>query len=174
MPTIDATVGGEHANSYITLDAADTFFDERVGSTAWAEASEDDRKRALIQATRILDRERFVGRPVRPLVDEHASGLRQALQWPRHATGEDGRYYAPDRIPSAVQRAQLLLALALLDGSFTTDATGLEGFEEVAVDVIKVKPARGRRSDSMPSQVRSELRGLLDSPSAMNFRIWRA
>ena len=55
MPTIDATKSGIGANSYVTVAAADTFFDELYLATEWSEQSENDKIRILITASRKLD-----------------------------------------------------------------------------------------------------------------------
>lgn len=175
MPTVVATVGGSTSNSYVEVAEADTFFDERVGSTAWTvDASADDKARAVIQATRRIDQEQFVGYPVRPLTDRAASGTTQALQWPRYnAEAPDGWWYAQDVIPEPIKRATMMLARAIVAGEFQAADTGLEGFEEVVVDVLKVKPVKGHRSGGLPDEVGRELRGLLTTPSSSTFQIMR-
>jgi hypothetical protein len=51
MPaTIDATVGGAAANSYLTIAAADAIVETVPGTTAWATATTDQKTRALITA----------------------------------------------------------------------------------------------------------------------------
>jgi len=56
MPlTLDATVGGASANTYITLTAAETYFESRLDITAWDAATDDNKNRALATATRLLD-----------------------------------------------------------------------------------------------------------------------
>ncbi len=61
-------------NSYISLDNTDTYFDDRLHMTAWTGASADDKARALIQATKAIDRQFLKGR--KKLAD-------QALAFPR-------------------------------------------------------------------------------------------
>lgn len=174
MPTVVATVGGSTSNSYVEVAEADTFFDERLQVTAWTGASADDKARAVIQATRRIDQEQFVGHPVRPLTDRSASGTTQALQWPRYnAQAPDGWWYDQDVIPERVKRATMLLAHAILAGDFDADDTGLEGFEEIVVDVLRVKPVKGRKSATMPDEVRRELQPLLTTMSSSNFRLVR-
>lgn len=177
MPTLVATVGGSTANSYATVAEAETFFDGRLGVTAWLNADEDDKARALIQATHRIDQEDFVGNPVLPLNDRNTSGSTQALKWPRYwATAPDGWHYDQNQIPTQVQRATMLLALAILSGDFDSTQTGLEGYAEVRVGPLMVKPiaASARPAAVLPDEVSRELRGLLVTESAGQFRIMRA
>ena len=54
--TLVATAGASNANSYVTLANADQYHDDRpaVGTT-WADASENNKIRALLWATMLLD-----------------------------------------------------------------------------------------------------------------------
>ena len=61
MPSLDATVGGASSNSYVSVATADTYFDERVGASAWTAETTDEKERALIQGTRRLDQEKYQG-----------------------------------------------------------------------------------------------------------------
>jgi hypothetical protein len=57
MATLDATVAGALANSYLTVEEADSFatVDIGPGAARWLAASTDDKERALIQATLDVD-----------------------------------------------------------------------------------------------------------------------
>jgi len=46
---------------YITVDDAQLYFDERLNTGAWDEASDDDRLKALKQATRLINNLNFIG-----------------------------------------------------------------------------------------------------------------
>ena len=62
--SIDATVGGASANSYLTLSDANAIIDGLVQDddiAAWASATDDQKNRALYTATQRIDRERFLG-----------------------------------------------------------------------------------------------------------------
>ena len=45
----------DSSNSYCTVDLAETYFDARLHAAAWTGADDEDKERALIQATRALD-----------------------------------------------------------------------------------------------------------------------
>ena len=106
MPaTIDATVGGADANSYLTIAAADTLAETMLGTLAWTTATEDEQTRALITATRGLDTLGWIGTK---------TTTTQALAWPRTDASCDGTDYATDAIPDPILYATFDLANALL------------------------------------------------------------
>jgi len=49
MPTADIT------NSFVLIDYAESYFDGRLHSSTWNDTSAEDKERALIQASRILN-----------------------------------------------------------------------------------------------------------------------
>lgn len=98
---IEATAGSETANSFVTLDEAEAYFAERLDVAAWTAADDATKERALVMATRMLERLRWHG--------ARASAA-QALGWPRAGApgAEDGT------IPPVIQQAQCEEALAWL------------------------------------------------------------
>lgn len=135
MPsTIVTTVQASTSNSYVTVAAARTYFDDRLHGQTFREASEDDQTRALIQAASRLN-------------DVYWNGSRvistQALAWPRYGVikrdgvgfgSSDnyalasprsgygiygsgiGEFFDSTTIPQFVKDAQCELALAYLEG----------------------------------------------------------
>lgn len=151
MPTIDATVGGADANCYVTLSEASDYFDERLYTSDWDDATQDDQERALIMATRRLDQESYEG--VRDDVDHED----QALEWPRSgATHPDGHAYDHDVIPPLVKRATYELALVLIGEDEFSD-TGLEEYEEISVGPVSVTPRHQQEAGELPEHVRREI-----------------
>lgn len=154
MPvTLDATVGGASANSYVAVAAADEYLGAHPFAAAWRAlgASGDDldtKHRALIHATRQLDALRYVG---------DMSTTTQALQWPRRyvpdprrrdAVGDpvasspftvggpmalvDSDLWLPaDAIPARITEATCELALILVAAG-TTDPLALPGASSAA------------------------------------------
>lgn len=174
MPiSIDATVGGTSANSYVTLVAAQAIIDgliENDDVVAWGTATTDQKNRALYSATQRLDRERFLG--------ARATDT-QALQWPRdgvrkpdtyintYAIGFPFRittdYYTTTEIPDQIKRAQVELALYLNNNKDGLSLTGLEDYNSVSIGPISVSlnsnnPQSG--ADNIPSMVERYLTGL--------------
>ncbi len=56
MPDIIETIGDPAANSYLSLEAADEAMDGFPNARKWLNLSEADRQRALLDATRKVDR----------------------------------------------------------------------------------------------------------------------
>ena len=184
--TINASVGAENANSYLTLADAQAIIDgfvEDADVTAWASATTDQKNRALFTATQRLDRERFLG--------ARATDT-QALQWPRtgvrkpdtyintYAVGFPFRittdYYTDDEIPQQVQYAQVVLSVYLHNNPDGIWLSGLEDYKNVKIGSIDVTPNLGYGAvgvDKIPPIVERYLTGLRISGPG-NFAIRRS
>lgn len=182
--TIDATVGGANANSYLTLAAAQAIVDGFVQDddvTAWASATTDQKNRALFTATQRLDRERFLGA---------RSTDTQALQWPRtgvrrpdtyintYAVGFPFRittdYFDDNEIPVQVQYAEVVLAVYLNNNTDALGLSGLEDYKNVKIGSIDVTPSNGYGAvgaDKVPPLMERYLTGLrLSGPGNIAIR----
>ena len=106
--TLVATAKSETANSYCTLAEADQYHDDRPAvSTTWADASENNKIRALLWATKLME-SLFTW-------NAYATTTTQALGWPR--TGLLDRIDATldsDTIPEEVKNAEAEFARQLL------------------------------------------------------------
>ena len=117
--TINATIKGENANSYVTLTEANSYFETVPSSTNWDNKSDDNKNRALIAATRWIDTLVYYG-------DRCDDG--QALKFPRNNYQVDGVELACSKIPNNIKYAQYELARALAnDTDAITGTTGKEG-----------------------------------------------
>lgn len=177
MPTLDPTIGGSAANSYVSVSDADTYFDERPNSSTWTgETDADKKERALIAATRRLDQEDFEGSPVNPLTGT-SSGTTQSLKFPRYDVEDpDGWTYLHSVIPEPLKLATMELALAYLGASSDPLAnTGLEGFEEVKLGPITVKPRHSQVAAELPENVLDLIQHMMRAGRGRNqFTIERA
>ena len=102
------------ANSYADVADGDAYHDGHLYASAWTAATADNKAKALVFATRLIDAER------------QFNGVKateaQALQWPRadcrdpDAVAESGAaaVLASDQVPSAVVKAACELARELL------------------------------------------------------------
>jgi|TARA_A100001011_G_C14211995_1_gene800330 hypothetical protein len=170
--TIDATVGGANANSYLTLTDANAIIDglvEDADVTAWSSATDDQKNRALYTAAQRLDRERYLG--------ARATDT-QSLQWPRtgvrkpdtyintYAVGFPFRittdYFTDTEIPDQVQKAQAILAVYLNNNKDGIGLSGLEDFKSVQVGSINVTPDKSGAvgADRIPPIIERYLTGL--------------
>ena len=101
--TIDATLSGTSANSYVTLAQANTYFETIPDSTTWTNKTDDQKNRALIAATREIDNLVFYG-------DRCDNG--QALKFPRNNYEVDDVALACTAVPNNIKYAQYELARA--------------------------------------------------------------
>lgn len=152
MPsTIVTTAQSASANSYISVADASTYFDDKLSATAWREASEDDKTRALLQAAARMN-------------DLNWHGTRttstQALAWPRaDVTVRDSTYwfypvsgqvFDPEVVPDIVKDAQCELALAYLEG--WQDGSGSR-ITKYAQDGLSVEKEYAQPVGALPAKV---------------------
>ena len=130
--TIDATLSGTSANSYVTLTEANSYFETVPDSSTWTNKTDDQKNRALISATRWIDSFVYYG-------DRCDDG--QALKFPRNNYQVDGVELACSTIPVNIKYAQYELARALAnDSEAMTGNVGTDGnIEEVKLGDIQVK-----------------------------------
>ena len=130
--TINATVKGENANSYVTLTEANSYFETVPDSTTWDNKTVDQKNRALIAATRWIDSFVYYG-------DRCDDG--QALKFPRNNYQVDGVELACSKIPNNIKYAQYELARALAnDTDAITGTTGNQGnIAEAKLGDLEVK-----------------------------------
>jgi len=123
-----------NANSYASVADGDAFADANLYSTKWTAANSTQKTAALVQASRLIDSEfQFYG---------YKQSQSQGLQWPRYqcpdpdsdersiysaGTGLQGAYLPENKVPKAVVDAACELAMRLLEGDRTVDASGAEG-----------------------------------------------
>lgn len=106
--TVVATPGSASANSYATIAEADTYHEAHPHAAAWDDADDDQKGRALVTATRLLD-ELFVWKG--SVVDDV-----QALLWPRSGVYEwSGYAVAEDAIPARLRNATAEYARVLIE-----------------------------------------------------------
>ena len=148
--TLDATVGGANANTYISLSDANSFIEGLVlndDTSAWDNSSTDNKNRALFTAAQRIDREKFLGARVADT---------QALEWPRSGVRKPDTYtnlyglsfpnrlvtdyYLDTEIPDRVKHAQVVLAVYLNNNRGGLDLSGLEDFAAVSIGNINVTP----------------------------------
>lgn len=115
MPTV--IISGVTHQTYAGDAEAKSYFNTRVGGSAWDALDVVDRRRALVTATRFLDRLSWAGT---------RTDSAQALAWPRAGvTDHEARAVSDAAIPAQVTYGCCELALALLqDSTILTSAAG--------------------------------------------------
>lgn len=128
--TIVATPGAANANSYVTLAEFDVYLDTLLNNTIVVDATtEENRKRALVQATRVLD-------AVMCWTGTAASST-QALNWPRSGMlSKNGYAIADNVIPQELKNAQMELARLLM----LSDVTAPNDADVQGITKIKAGP----------------------------------
>jgi hypothetical protein len=157
---LDATVGGPNANTYVTLAEAEAYVERMMATAAWTSATEQEKIVALGHAARRLDQEVFLGQ---------RATTTQALQWPRAYVADPVWPYQAlpsTTIPEAIQAAQVVLAVELLEAAATEAvATPEPAMSHITVGPITVEyegaAAATAAVDDLPSEVYRLLRGFL-------------
>ena len=127
--------GKVDANSYADAADGDAYFDGHLYATGWAAASADDREKALVMATRLIDSEfQFNG---------WKANDQQALQWPRERCQDPdkglpvsvlllptGTYVDSNIVPKPVMDATCEMARELLiaDRTAASEGEGLRSY----------------------------------------------
>ncbi len=143
---IDATIAGVSANSYVTLAAANTYFETVPDPATWSDKTDDQKNRALISATRWIDALSFYG---------DRCTTTQALKWPREDFEVDGIELVCTVIPTEIKVATYELARALAnDTDAITGSTGITGlYDQVELGELKVKYKSSSTTPGMVNNV---------------------
>lgn len=107
------TINAIDYDVYADVTTADEFLAADFSATLWRAETDDDQKaRALVTATRLLDRMDWLG---------SKTDVDQALQWPRSDTGLDE--VDPDEVPQAIIDGSIVLAKLIHAGSKVDSST---------------------------------------------------
>lgn len=148
--TVVATAGASDANSYLSVAAADSLANLQLGTLSWSSASTDNKGRALIQSTRLLDELSWIG--------EKAAST-QALLWPRKEAECGDWSFASTEIPPQLKQACFDLAEYLLGQDQPVRSAGAGSSELIpgipnanlrsaSVDVISVEFATSQQAEA--------------------------
>jgi len=97
---------------YADIDMADLYLQAAFHGDNWDAQSDDQKGKALVTATRLLDRQIWIGDKTYP---------DQELQWPRINTGIDEVDVDSSAVPTDIVNASIEIALALVNGSTVQD-----------------------------------------------------
>jgi hypothetical protein len=119
-------------NSYLTVEEADTYFENRLYSSLWEEADDTTKEQALIVATSMLDDKSWIGT---------IADAEQLLAWPRQGTYFDPKlgYFTTlniEVVPQKILDAVCELAIHLLsdEGLLSSSSSALN----IQVGPIKI------------------------------------
>lgn len=170
-----ATIGGETSNSYLTLDnvldndgtviamGANEYFVDALHATAWTSASEEDKGKALVSATRFIDA-KFVFKGVKTDQD-------QALSFPRYGvTNLDGYSYLNTELPQRLKDATAELALSLLAGGISAFSDPSTGIRKVKAGAVEVEFDKDDRVETITDDVSALLSHLVKNSLNSGFK----
>ena len=142
------TIGASNANSYASLAYAEQYFEDRLFAGSWTGASDDDKLRALLQATIRIDFLDYSGERYE---------YEQRLRWPRVGSEDRDGYIVWDyeAIPPEILRAQCETAIWLLEADQLSDH-GLEQFSQVSAGPVSAA-VRPRPAGVLPAHIRRML-----------------
>lgn len=147
---LDATPGGESADSFCTVEEADAYHDARAFNAEWAAADASSKERHLKWATSLLDAHySFIGA---------RGSSEQALSWPREGVELDGVLLSATVVPRRVRQATAEFALRLMREDWS------EGLGSVTDEGVQVGPLRTSREthNPIPAQVEALLAPLVE------------
>lgn len=164
--TLDATVGGASANSYLTEAAATALVETLFDTTAWEDAEAGQRPLALAATTHLLEAETPFGLK---------ATTTQRLKWPRTGVyDEDGVAYDSTTIPEPVQVATMELALAILRGDVALEeSSGYAGIKSLRIGPVSLGvTGTTAESGKLPLRVRRAA-GRLYRTMGVGGMVWR-
>lgn len=166
---LDATVGTDTANSYVTVLEADAYFTDRSYASAWESLEEEAKEQFLITGTSVINwYSTWKGLPV--------TGT-QSLDWPRSGVyNKIGELYLETEIPQDVKIAVFEYALSSLDSDRTAD-NDLAGLSEVAAGSLMLKTddsLYNQFPDTLPDKVGKILKHLTTRSGVGVVRLIRA
>ena len=103
-PTLDCTLAGTSANSYVCLDEAEQIAANIPGGADWIALPEEEKVMSLIAATALLETLTFAG---------EICSTDQRLKWPRQGVDCEGRPFDCTSIPYKVKEATVMLAMQM-------------------------------------------------------------
>ena len=103
-PTLDCTLGGPTANSYICLPEAEAIAGNIIGGDEWIALPEEEKVYSLIAATAMLETLQYRGEVCSPT---------QRLKWPRQGEDCEGRPFTCDAIPYRILESEVMLAIQM-------------------------------------------------------------
>jgi len=145
-----------NVNSYVTVAEADTYFETRLETSAWDDATTVEQEASLVQSTSEMDNNTYIGY----IADED-----QELNWPR----EDAYYFDKRKglqvtfenteIPTMLKNAVYEQALHLLTNPDASSSAGSSGtYENISVGSISLSDTTSTSSAKVPNQSRFALK----------------
>ena len=142
-------------NSYVDLEQAEAYFEDRLDVAAWTDADDESKEQALVTATMLLEEQPWTG---------YAASETQLLAFPR-----SGEYFDPrlglnvqlvasaTEVPERLKKATYELAYHLLNNDGLLDESG----QVVDVQVGSITLNTVIAPNKLPNLVRRMIKPLL-------------
>jgi len=164
-------------NCYVTLNEADSYFDDRMDVAAWDNADCDLKEQALITATSYLDEMDYLGKvadtsqllafPRAGSFRDTSRGVQDEFSSTYTFTADnDETEYSLNRDIQLIRRATYELAYHLINNDGLWDRTG--SFENIKVGSIEITEVQN--ASLFPSSIRRFLKPILRGSG----RYWRS
>ena len=123
---------GIEFNVYASRETAETYALGTFGNAEWEAASNNQKERALISATRQFEAVKWCG---------SKTSASQALAWPRTGlTDREGNTLASDTIPEAVINGNIELAFSIVSETFAANqATAAGNIKRLKADEAEIE-----------------------------------
>lgn len=154
------TIGSNDYDVYVSDVEASTYLAADYGrATAWAALTSDQKKMAVVSATRVLDRQRWVGAK---------TDSDQALAFPRTGlTDADGNAVASDTVPTAVENACAILAADIAaDSDLANDPSTASNIKSVKAGSANVEFFRPQSGTKLPTYIMDLIGAFLTAASS--------
>lgn len=152
--TVENGTGLHNANAYVSVEDCNTFNNERPYATSWLAVGLEDKKRAIIMATRLLDEHiDWYGQSKRSHNLDLSTAERQALSWPRSGVSDsDGYTVDQDTIPTWLKNATSEFARFLALEDRTIDPA-TAGFSKIQLGTLQIEVDAEDRAGVIPRGV---------------------
>ncbi len=144
--TLETGTGLTNSNAYCDADFAEEYHeDERLHVSDWTGADDDDKDKALIWATNILD--------TRINWSGYKKSTTQALRWPRYSVLDlDGHTLSSSEIPVWLKQATAELARYLIASDRYAESD-TRGIKKMKVGSLAMEMDKYDRASVMPQAV---------------------
>jgi hypothetical protein len=136
--TEQVTVQSQPYDTYASVTQADLYLNANFLATAWFDLTEDQKGQLLVTATRLFDRQCWLGEKTEP-----GPSPMQPLAWPRTSTGVDG--VEDDVVPTDIVNGSIEMAFAILDGNeaVNSNVPGAQKLRSIGAGSVNLAWFRG-------------------------------
>ena len=136
MTEIVIITSGNQYHTYASVEQADLYLTANFLATAWFDMTEDQKGQLLVTATRLFDRQCWLG-------EKTDASTPQPLAWPRMNTGIEG--VIDSEVPQDIVNGSIEMAFAILDGSeaINSQVPGAQKLRSIAAGSVNLSWFRG-------------------------------